>query len=236
MRMNIDIHDFEYQYRQARANLERLPISDRNKAFVRAYCDACLLRQVCGKVRLIRVVIIVGLLARELEKDFDQVTREDLEHIFAKLLERQPPYSVETISTYKKVLKRFLTFVFSPTDFPRCKTVPECVAWVNGHIRNRDRPTIKRSDLLIPSEVDQLLRSTTNPRDRAFIAVLWEAGPRVGEIGNMQVKHITKTEYGYAIDISGKTGSRTPLIISSAPYLSSWLALHPYATDPEAPL
>ncbi|HEV7390773.1 MAG TPA: tyrosine-type recombinase/integrase [Burkholderiales bacterium] len=236
MRMTIDIHNFDQQFAQALANLERLPISDRNKAFVRAYCDACLLRQVCGKVRLIRVVIIMGLLARQLQKDFDQVTRSDLEVVLGELLRRDPPYSAETISTYKKVLRRFLSYVFAPNDFPRVKTLPESIAWINGHIRPRDRPVIKRSDLLVPTEVEQLLRTCASIRDRAFVAVLWEAGPRVGEIGDMQLKHITRTEYGYAIDISGKTGRRTPLLVSSAPYLSAWLAAHPYANNPDAPL
>src|SRR5258708_35779999 len=101
MSVTIDIHSFEKQWQQTLANFERLPISDRNKQFVRSYCDACLLRQVCGKVRLIRVVVIVGLLARQLDKDFDQVTRSDLEVVLGNLLRREPPYSVATISTYK---------------------------------------------------------------------------------------------------------------------------------------
>jgi integrase len=234
--MTIDIHSFEKQWQQALANFERLPISERNKRFVRAYCDACLVRQVCGKVRLIRVVIIMGLLARQLGKDFDQVTREDIEVLFASLLRHEPPYSVVTISTYKKVLRRFLSYVFAPNDFPHVKTLPESIAWINGHIRRREQPEIQRSELLTPEEIERLLRVATCARDRAFIATLWEAGPRVSEIGNMQLKHATRVENGYRIDITGKTGNRSPLVVSSAPYLSAWLASHPAANDPEAPL
>lgn len=236
MRVTIDIHSFERQWQQALANFERLRISDRNKALVRSYCDACLLRQVCGKVRLIRVVVILGLLARQIEKDFDQLTRADLEVLLGNLLRHQPAYSVNTISTYKKVLRRFLAYVFAPNDFPRVKTLPESIAWINGHIRRRDQPFIQRSDLLTPDEIDQLLRTATGARDRAFISTLWEAGPRVSEIGNMQIKHVTRVESGYLIDITGKTGSRTPLVVSSAPHLSAWLASHPYRDNPEAPL
>ncbi len=236
MRVTIDIHDFEKQWQQTLANLSRLPISDRNKALVRSYCDACLLRQVCGKVRLIRVVVILGLLARQLGKDFDQVTRSDLEVLLGSLLQRAPPYSVATISTYKKVLRRFLAYVFAPDEFPHVKSLPERIAWINGHIRRREQPVIQRSDLLTPEEIDQLLRAATCARDRAFIATLWEAGPRVSEIGNMQLKHVTRVENGYLLDITGKTGSRTPLVVSSAPYLSLWLASHPSAGNPEAPL
>ena len=236
MRVTIDIHSFEKQWQQALANFARLPISDRNKHLVQSYCDACLLRQVCGKVRLIRVMVILGLLARHLAKDFDQVTRDDLEVLLGNLLHREPAYSASTISTYKKILRRFLAYVFAPDEFPRVKTLPESIAWINGHIRRRERPMIQRSELLTPEEIDRLLRAATCARDRAFIATLWEAGPRVSEIGNMQIKHVTRTENGYLIDITGKTGSRTPLLVSSAPYLSAWLASHPSAGNPEAPL
>src|ERR1700686_5436067 len=128
MRVTIDIHSFEKQWQQALANFARLPISDRNKHLVQSYCDACLLRQVCGKVRLIRVVVVLGLLARHLAKDFDQVTRDDLEVLLGNLLHREPAYSASTISTYKKILRRFLAYVFAPHEFPRVKTLPESIA------------------------------------------------------------------------------------------------------------
>lgn len=234
--MAIDIHNFEKQYTDALAHMERGEISPRNKALIRAYCDACLLRQVCGKVRLIRAVIILNLLARQLAKDFDQVTRTDLEALLSGLLNRKPAYSVVTISTYKKVLRRFLTYVNAPNDFPRIKQMPESIAWIVGHVRKRDQPMIKRGDLLTPADMEVLLQVTIEERDRALFALLWESGARVSELGNMQIKSITRTGNGYTLDISGKTGSRTPLIISSAPYLALWLAHHPLATQSDAPL
>ena len=176
------------------------------------------------------------MLAQQLRKDFDQATREDLERLVAGMLQRQPPYSIETISTYKRILRRFVTYVVAPADFPNVKPVPPLVAWITTHIRRRDRPMVKRSDLLSPAEIDKLLRTTTSARDRAFVAMLWEAGPRVSEIGNMQLKNVTRVSQGYTIDISGKTGGRAPLIVSSAPYLDAWLAVHPYRDSPEAPL
>lgn len=234
--MTIDIHNFEQQYAAALDHLATSNIGERNKTLIRSFCDACLLRQVCGKVRLIRALVVLPILARQLGKDFDQASRADLERLLGGLLNRQPSYSVETISTYKKLLRRFLTYVAAPDAFPHVKQLPEHIAWINGHIRARDRPRVRRADLLIPTEIDTLLRNTAHVRDRALIATLWEAGPRVSEIGNMQIKHVARTGSGYTIDITGKTGSRTPLIISSAPYIAAWLAAHPAAADPNAPL
>lgn len=234
--MAIDIHNFEHLYVRAHEHLASLPISDRNKGLIRAFCDACLLRQVCGKVRLIRSISALGMLAQHLGKDFSASSREDLERLVAGMLQRQPPYSIETITTYKRILRRFMTFVIAPDAFPNVKPVPPLVAWIGTHIRRRDRPAVKRSDLLTPDEIEQLLRSTTSARDRAFVAILWEAGPRVSELGNMQIKHATRAQNGYTLDITGKTGTRAPLIVSSAPYLDAWLSQHPQREDPEAPL
>jgi integrase len=234
--MVIDIHAFEQQYAAALEHLAKSDISERNKELIRSYCDACLLRQVCGKVRLIRAVIILNLLARQLGKDFDQATRPDLERLLSGLLNRQPAYSVVTISTYKKVLRRFLSYVYAPNDFPRIKQLPESIAWIIGHVRKRDQPTIKRGDLLTPADIELLLHATIEERDRALFAMLWESGARISELGNMQIKNVTRTGNGYTLDITGKTGSRTPLIISSAPYLAGWLAHHPMAGNGDAPL
>ena len=57
---------------------------------------------------------------------------------------------------------------------------------------------------------------------------LWETGGRISELGNLQLKHVTKQVHGYLLDLYGKTGHRNPLVISSAPHLTQWLALHPF--------
>jgi integrase/recombinase XerD len=232
----LDIHQFDRQYDQAQRLLLASSISERNKALIRQFCDACLLRQVCGKVRLIRALGALGLMAKHLGKDFDQATRTDLEQLVSTLLARTPAYSKETLATYKRILRRFMTYVLHPDEFPNVKPLPPNIAWITTHIRRRDRPMVKRADLLTPAEIETLITTATYERDRAFIAVLWEAGPRISEIGNMQVKHVTTTAHGYMIDITGKTGTRTPLIISSAPYLAQWLAVHPQRNNPDAPL
>ena len=233
--MALDIHGFERQYEQTLHVLQASALSERNKQLVRNFCDACLLRQVCGKVRLIRSINALVSLAKHLEKNFDAATRPDIERVLATLLQRRPAYSVETMSTYKRVLRRFLTYVHHSDEFPNVKA-PDIVTWMTTHVKKRDRPMVKRSDLLTPPEIEMLLRHVRNERDRAFVSTLWEAGPRISEIGNLQVGHVTRTSNGYTLDITGKTGSRAPLVVSSAPYLDAWLAIHPYRDDPQAPL
>jgi hypothetical protein len=114
--------------------------------------------------------------------------------------------------------------------------LPPEISWIRSHVRKRDQPRLERHHVLTPKDIDAMIRACDSVRDRALIASLWEKGPRISEEGNLQIKHVTKHEYGFTIDMTGKTGHRNVLIISAAPYLAQWLAMHPYANDPDAPL
>lgn len=234
--VTLDIHNYEEKFRQAAAQLSASTITDRNKAFILAYRDACLLQQTCGKVRLIRVIGALLLFARQLGKDFDQATREDLQRLVSSMLTRQPPYSPETISTYKAIIKRFYTWLGAPNEFGAKAPAPAIVTWITTHVRARDKKKLQRNQLLLPSDIEKVINITQNARDKALDAVLWETGGRIAEIGNLQLKHATKNDVGYTLEVTGKTGTRSVLIVSSAPFLAQWLNVHPFRTDPEAPL
>ena len=44
-----------------------------------------------------------------------------------------------------------------------------------------------------------------HPRDKAFVSMLYELGARIGEIGALSIKDMTRDRYGYLIDLEGKT-------------------------------
>lgn len=231
--MALDIHQFTRQYEYAQRHLQTSSVGARNKELILGFRDACLLRQVCGKVRLTRAFYALTQCALVLAKDADQVTRQDVERLLTVLMEKG--LTPNTLSTYKAILKRFLTYVSSPDAFPHAPP-PPAVAWLRTHVRKSEQRRLQRNDLLTPDDVQQLVSIARNPRDRALISILWETGGRISEIGNLQVKHATKNQHGYILDLEGKTGRRSPLIVSSAPYLSQWLANHPFRDNPESPL
>lgn len=236
MQARLDIHSFDRQYASMEERIRTSSISARNKELIFAYRDACILHQTCEKVRLFKIMGELFFEARQLQKDFDTLTRQDLEHYIASLLKHQPPYTYETLTTKKVILKRFITWVFHPEGFPNNNDQVPQIAWLKTHGPRRDAHRLERKDLLTPADIELLLRTCQNVRDKALIAILWETGGRISEIGNLQLKHIVKGQHGFNLDILGKTGRRNPLIISAAPYLSAWLALHPFKDDPEAPL
>ena len=95
---------------------------------------------------------------------------------------------------------------------------------------------VMASDILTEEEIDNLIKSSEHPRDKAFISMLYELGARIGEIGNLKIKDITRDEYSYLIDLNGKTGHRTPRIVMSDPHITTWLNQHPFRDNPEAPV
>jgi len=234
--VTLDIHNYEAKFQQAAAQVNASTISERNKTLILAYRDASLLQQTCGKVRLIRVMGALRLFARQLGKDFDAATREDVQRLVSGMLAQQPAYSPETIGTYKAILKRFYTWLTAPAEFSARAPAPPLVSWITTHVRTRDKKKLQRNQLLLPSDIEQVITVTQNTRDKALTAVLWETGGRIAEIGNLQLKHATKTDVGYILEVTGKTGTRSVLIVSSAPLLAQWLNVHPFHSDPEAPL
>lgn len=234
--MGIDIHTYDVKGVGAEKQVRESDISQRNKDLIFGYRDACLLKSTCGRVRLIRVLGVLLLYARKCKKDFDTLTKTDIEQLVTGLLTRQPPYSPETIGTYKAILKNFLTWVVQPDQFPT-KNPPALVSWITCHVRQRDKKRLERKDLLTPDDIEHLLAVCHNTRDKALIALLWETGCRIAELGNLQLKNITKQQHGsFLLSVDGKTGPRSPMIVSSAPYLSQWLNNHPFKDNPESPL
>ena len=234
--MRPDIHDFDDEYDRSIKRLDRPGLSPHNKELILHFRDACLLHQVCGKPRAMRIISALDTMGRKASKDFDQMNRQDIESLIVQLQARQPPYSPETLATMKKILRRFFSWILKPQEFPNITTMPPEIAWIKGHVRAKDKNRLERKDLITPGDVEKLLAACLSTRDKALIALLWETGARIGELGGLQLKNVTKVKHGYILDLKGKTGSRSPIVISAAPYLARWLESHPFKDDPEAPL
>ena len=151
--MTLDIHRYEMKWTYAERQVRNSDLSQLNKDLIISFRDTCLVRNVCGRVRLLRVLGCLRLYARLFNKDFDQATRQDVEQLVSRLVTAQPPYSPETLGTYKSILKSFMTWVVQPDQFPT-KTPPPIVSWITCHVRTRDKKRLERKDLLTPEDID----------------------------------------------------------------------------------
>jgi integrase len=130
-----------------------------------------------------------------------------------------------TVDTYKKVLRSFWKWMNDGET-------TDAVAWISVGTGGNDKLP---QDLLTKEEVEAQIDACKNPRDKAFVALLWETGARIGELIDLTVSDIEDREHGKKVTLDGKTGSRRLPLVESVPYLNKWLNEHPNP-EPEAPL
>ena len=233
------IHNYKKHYDNYVSNLKKDKcISETNKKLIFEFERACYLNQKLELPTRIKYFDVLGKITkRYVNKDLDKLTRKDFENIILKI-ESKDEWSVATKHKHKVLLKKFGKWLkYKNKSFNERKhEYPETVSWINTNIKRKEMKLVMASDILNEEEVEKLIKSAEHPRDKAFISMLYELGARIGEIGNLRIKDITRDEYSYLVDLNGKTGRRTPRIVMSDPYITTWLNQHPLKNDPEAPV
>ena len=167
---------------------------------------------------------------RHMEVNFANATREDIEELIRRI--NAENYTAWTKSDYKGILKRFYRWLRTGAMDSSVPFPPE-VAWVKGNIKRNE---MKEPDVLTEDEATAMINAAVKLRDKAFIAMLYEGGFRIGEIMNARIGDLQFDENGAKLRVQGKTGGRTVRLITSVPLLSRWIDEHPYKDRPEAPV
>lgn len=84
------------------------------------------------------------------------------------------------------------------------------------------------------SDIEKMLNACGTLRDRLLIKILFEAGPRRGELCNMRIKDVQFDEHSAIVWLHGKTGTRTRRIYEATEEIREYLSQHPHRDDPEA--
>jgi len=235
MKPEKDIHDYNSQYERIIVHLDKESISKKNKSFIMAFDRACALEGL-GKARRIKIIGTLANFAKDyLQKDFDIIGKEDLKDAIIKIDNRED-YSPWTKQGYKAIIKKFYKWHVFGDGYKDKLEYPEIVSWLRVNLSTKDKPRVKASEILTEREIDKLIAAAEHPRDKAFIAMLYELGARIGEIGGLSIGDLSTDEHSFIIDLTGKTGHRTPRIITSDPYLRTWLNVHPLKNEPNAPV
>ena len=177
-----------------------------------------------------------GLLTKILQKDWVDVTEEDLRVIVAKIMIKHGENGKE--SGYSRVLKISLKAVvrfvkLGSRNKPENGELPMLKFIKTKKIQDK----LTREDLPTDDEVKKILAvCADSSRDKAMISVHAEAGTRIGELLGMKIKDFTLDKNGGMIKVDGKTGVRPIRIVKSIPYLTRWLNDHPNKDDHNSPL
>jgi integrase len=230
-----DIHDYKLQYRKLQERIDGSNISQRNKQLIKKFEIQCRIEGL-GIPRKLKILgTLLLFVINHLKKDFDRAAKNDLKKAILEIDSRND-ISVWTKHSYKVIVKKFYRWLIYGDDYRDKPDYPEIISWLRTGVKKKDQPRVQASDILTEQEIEKLIEVAEHPRDKAFISLLYELGARISEIGNLKIKDITRDKYSYIIDISGKTGHRTPRIIESDPYLTTWLNMYPMKNNPDAPL
>jgi integrase len=176
--------------------------------------------------RGLRIAKAVGGLADALE---DRDAAEDI----VRWINTEYTDSAETNKDYRVTLRVFGGLV---SDGPADERPPS-IAWVPGGYPSNYDPAPKPEQMFRWEEhIAPMLEACNNSRDRAFIALAWDLGPRPGELYDLTRGRVSDHSFGMQITLhEGKQGTRSPVIVTAVPYLQQWLQDHP-SNDPDAPL
>jgi len=204
-------------------HLLKVELLESNRELILEYKDFLLARGM-SKARVCRYVRILCQFAQMTTKSFKELDKKDMIAVIGEIESRK--YTNWTKVTHKTMIKRFMTWL-SGSEEP-----PESVKWINLTCKKTKRMP---EEILTQEEVKKLIECAKNPRDKALIATLYESGCRIGEVGNLQIKHVQFDKYGGVLMVDGKTGQRRVRVMASVPYLADWLNRHP-TCKPENPL
>jgi len=222
----IDIHNRKKNLERAIVRLKNSQLSEENKNLILKFYDECV-SDGLSIDRLLFYIERLHTIARLLNKDFTEATKEDIKELIRKI-ELNEKYSAWTKSAHRFAIKKFYKWVEGIEE-----GYPERVSWIKTGIKkNREKLT----NLPTQEEIEELINAACTVRDKALVSVLYESGCRIGEVLNVRLKDIEFDDYGATILVKGKTGPRRIRLVSSVPRLSVWIEHHPGKNDPESPL
>ena len=143
------------------------------------------------------------------DKDWLRLGRREIED-YMLWLQKAQQYAPYTKEDMKRSVKRFYS------DFGKW----ELVEWIRLHRKSKGIP---RECLLTPEEVGSLIANVKAKRDKAIIAVSYDAGLRPGELVSIKTGCLELTHDPVHLTVTGKTGTRTIPISYSVPYLVDYL-------------
>ena len=137
--------------------------------------------------------------------------------------------SPRSVEDYKQTIKKFYSWYLPATKYRK-----SC-SWIK--IRNNVDRLKKSEEMITEEEINALLASCKNMRDKALVSLAYDSGCRIGELLTLRIKDLEMDDRGMMVHVSGKTGERTVYVIGdSIAYLREWRKVHPHGSDGDSML
>ncbi len=162
-------------------------------------------------------------------KDAKSANKADIGHIVIAInnAKRKDGKAIATISKgkIKMTMRKFYKFLLNS------KIYPEIVEDVRP---DRAKNALLPTDMLSEADVDKLIRSCRNPRDKAILSLLW-SGMRVGELLALKIQDVRIEGGEVDVTVAGKTGQRTVSLMNPT-YLITYMQQMRSGAEPSTPL
>jgi integrase/recombinase XerD len=209
-------------------------LSQKNLQLLYDYNDDMIINSLSENTRY-KNLTHFSLLTDMLQKDWADVTEQDLRGLVSQLMTNHGDNGKETGYTFglKISIKSIVRFVkLRSRGKPEDGELP-MIKFIKP---KKPKDKLTREDLPTDEEVQKIISvCADSSRDKAMLSVHAEAGTRVGELLGMKIKDFTIDKFGGTIKVDGKTGVRPIRIVKSVPYLTKWLNDHPNK-DHDSPL
>jgi site-specific recombinase XerD len=214
------IHDYNGRRERAVERVhESSPLCDSDKKLIFEFINHKIARGI-GVAREVKYLTILRDLGEKyISSPFSSLEKRDVEAIVSTI--ERSEFSGWTKRDYKFFLKTFLAWMGKHEE----------VDWIR-----LKKPKRLPDDILAEKEILAMIDAAENLRDKALIAMLYEGGFRIGELGTMALKDVSFDRYGALAMVDGKTGMRRVRLIWSMPYIAQWLEMHPRREERDAPL
>ncbi|MEM3403787.1 MAG: tyrosine-type recombinase/integrase [Nitrososphaeria archaeon] len=222
------IYYYDRRLRNALTLLEKSTMLKEDRDVVKGFIEH-LESQGVSVGRLAKYVFHLKVFGEELGKPFKEASRRDLERF---MIEARSRYAPKTVEDYGLVVKRFYKFLYFG-NVDKDTPFPDLVRWI--------KKSGKLSEMGVPEfftgqEVQAMVEASDCLRDRAMLAVGYEAGLRASELLGMNVGDVSFDSLGARVKVKGKTGERVVRLITSAPMLAKYMEVHPFRGQFEKPL
>ena len=196
-------------------------LTKRNKEIIFKFCDQRKLKKGLSDARISKLLNKLKIIGRILKVDFDKATQEDIDRLLLHVKSRKD-LSEQTKVDYCIILKSFYKWLLGDD-----REYPKLVRDISTRIPKKTRLP---SEILTVDDVAQMIKTAEHTRDKAIISLLADAGLRISELINLQLRNLilnSKDGTAHLIIETGKTNGRRVMIIPSVPYLTRYISSLP---------
>jgi len=221
-----DVQAYATKFANQLSKLDTADIDERDREAIHEFVRAVDARGDVNRGTMTSNLNRLRLSAERSDVPLVEMDKKDVDSLIFSL-KHERGLSDGTLRNYRKALRKFYR--------------ERGEGWYDDiKIGSSPKTSVDPDELLTDEEIDELLDACSNPRDKAMIALLADAGLRIGAVASLRIRDLDLTGQAGYVSINEnanvKGASGTIPITWSEGYVAGYLNVHPRRDDPNAAL